>query len=159
MRRKPNKAGLTLTDYRVALGAYKNTNSWAIRGYNNNISLPLLLAEFVTWKKANGFPLKRTRRIGLTTLQAGIQNDCNKIILKWARKRMLPEARDWLIKRFPHTESVVKDSEISQSAGAVALYEREDVKPGGGPIETAGTMIDPKYQTAWDREQELKKKG
>lgn len=160
MRRKPNKIGLTLTDYRNALGGYKNINSWAIWGYNNNISSAEVLSGFLTYKKQTKKALQRTRRIGLSTLQNGIQNDCNKVLAKWARKRMLPEAREWMLRRFPHTAEEIKESEMSRAGGAVRLYEREDVKPGPGPIETVGSIVAPGYERLWEKHQaEIKKRS
>ncbi|MDE2020978.1 MAG: hypothetical protein KGJ13_11630, partial [Patescibacteria group bacterium] len=153
MRRKPNRIGLTLTDYRNALNGYKNINTWAIWGYNNSVPLVDVMSSFLSYKKQKREPLRRTRRIGISTLQNGIKNDCNKVVLRWARKRMMPEARQWLLARFPHTAEAIKQSEISHSAGAIPLYTQEDIKPGVGIPQTIGSMIEPGYEGLWEKHQ------
>lgn len=159
MRRKPNQIGLTLTDYRAALSGYKGTNTWAIWGYNGNVPVKEVMSQFLTYRKQNKQPLKRTRRIGRNTLQNGIVNDCNKVIVKWARKRLLPEARQWLLRRFPHSEAEIRQSEAALSAGVAGGYTAEDIKPGAGPIEYVGKIIAPGHEGLWEKHQaELKKK-
>lgn len=160
MRGKYNRIGLTISDYKYAFGKYKKAGPWIVRGYNENMSPVNIVAEYLSWMKANKVPIKRVRRVGLKTLQRGIQNDVNKVLLKWARKRMMPEARNWLTKRFPHTASAVRESEASYSAGAIPLYTQDDIKPGAGPIEYVGKIIAPGHEALWEKHQaELKKKG
>lgn len=152
-KQRPNRIGLTLSQYRRNFAGWQIPLGWIVRASNEAWSFEESEKHFERWAEGEKIRPTKQRALGFDTLQRILKRRVAEVGIELAQRRLTPEARLWLEKMIPETARY-RPKKFPHYCDVVEMKIE-----GSGSIEPEGSVIAPGYEERWEREQAEKNKG